>query len=59
MSGGKGREWMRFWDKDFDRWTGILNLFIAFLPLHPAGAYLMWQDPSGIILDLNLIGSVL
>ena len=20
MSGGKGREWMRFWDKDFDRW---------------------------------------
>lgn len=20
MSGGKGREWMRFGDKDFDRW---------------------------------------
>lgn len=25
MSGGKVREWMRFWDKDFDRWRMLGN----------------------------------
>lgn len=38
MSGGRERAWMRFWDKDFDRWRLLgAGLQFSFLSLVHSG----------------------
>jgi hypothetical protein len=47
MSGGRGRAWMRFWDKDFDRWE--ITWGRNFIFDSRWGPSLMWHDLSGVL----------